>query len=645
MGVSIKKTVKKMTILNKLFFITPAVFLTVSLSCMDAVLVSNGRTAPLEIHNLSARLVNGKAQLTWDAPAIRPSFYRIYRTTKIDSLGNPVVSTWKSFDAQSVVDSMATFFEDFPGVENDKYFYTIQGINVVINSDMQTDTVRGPLSKVAACIIGNAIRFYLYDSNLGSEYYTSGTGITAILSDPRLEVDSVRFTQSELIDTGTGLFNANDYSLPDSPIDDKRQIEALRKVGYITSKQSVILNRVPLFNGASHKVGLSLTNHYPLTLSKGFGKKNAYAQVFFKSGVIDTIVALIQTKPPKIQLDLRTPPDAMKDTLVEGSAKRIAILYGDELLFGVNVFAGEYIDTEFEAWILFRKEHSSLVGEGDNPFDSKTTPAESEWIMTKPITYSLTAKGDMHNSDTVYSFPLSLKKDSRYFVFDNILRGKGLKLIQNIVANGSEVVRNANHALFDSLQVSELMANGRKEFFFVTRFHDTQFQDDIIRVLGVNEDMDSLVIARDVYLPQIKQQAAAKLNPYHIAEKQIISDVFSYALDSISITDKGGYAPTVAVSLIMALKPQSMVFDTVRRRKVTLPMLEQLPHYEKSFNVQQFGNVVKRVVFENIDPRLWTSGEYIFAVKVRDSYGNVGIANMADKVDKNPFLVTVKTSY
>lgn len=614
-----------------------------SLSCTNAVQVSNTNVEPALVQNLKAVVEGEKVLLTWETPPAAPTFFRLYRTTSADSLGQPDSMTWLSYDRQKFIGASKSSFLDLPGVEHGRYYYAIQGGNVVVGSDRQSDTLFGPLSQFAFCDIGNAIRFFLFDTTISSEYSANVRTVIAKVLDPRLELDSVRFTNSELVDTGTGLFEPTAQLDIAHPLDDAKQLLALNNIGWPTAKRTkASIVRVPLFKTGGFKIGTNTNNSFPFLLSEGFGKKFSYAQVRYKNGQIDTVLDFIETVPRKVNLELRNTRQTMFDTSLSdnlsggGNYKRNAIIYGKELLFGVKNFAGNSIDTAFDAWIVFANDKANET----RPFRENDV-----WYMTKPITYSLTGKGDRHNADTVYSFPLSIVGDNRYFTFDNLLKGKGTAPVENIQANGSEQIRQANQNLFNKLQQSEIRSIGRKRFLFVTRFRDTEFNTEFLRVMGASENSDSFFTCRDIYPPRVTQQVRAELNPYHINDGDVLSDVFSYALDSLSVTDVGGFAPTVAVSLVMARKPESMVWNKSKPDAITLELLEKLPHYEKMFDIPQYGFNIAKVIFEGIDPRKWTSGQYIFAVKVRDAFGNEGIAIPNVDSQYNPFLVNVKTSY
>jgi len=214
-----------------------------------------------------------------------------------------------------------------------------------------------------------------------------------------------------------------------------------------------------------------------------------------------------------------------------------------------------------------------------------------------------------------------------------------------VLAHDRDTSYVANMASFVYLLQSALDDKGKKQFLLVTRFVDTAFSDTITQILGQDRGVETERTCFDFYLPQIHVNTTAS-NPDHLGNDSVVTGPFSFALDPLSVLDSG-YAEVVSVELLIARKPDGMVWDkAVTPATVTRQMLAPWTYYAAPFPIPEPDSLayvpsweVHDVRWDDIDATAWVAGEYIMGVYIRDEYGQDGFANVWKAASTNPWLV------
>jgi hypothetical protein len=298
------------------------------------------------------------------------------------------------------------------------------------------------------------------------------------------------------------------------------------------------------------------------------------------------------------------------------------------------VFGDESINPDFKLWLMYHPTEYQI--------DASTFKFSDPWMATAPLQYSLTGRGDLHNSEQEYQFPFTIDGPRADEAFSSLTEGSGPVWTQMTVAGGDPEYKKAFADAFSYLSSYSTKTFGRKGFLIVARFTENTFNDDIAYAYGYSSG-DTLVTCRDVYLPLVNFEKNPNKNPDHIDEGDTLTNVFSFTLDSVSLEDKGGFAKIVETGLYMAKKPAGMLWNDSTRALITIDSLISYSNNYYRVLVDKPDYEVQEIVFKDIDPRDWTSGDYIFAIYVRDEFGNEGLANTVERSDYNPFLVTVKS--
>jgi hypothetical protein len=414
---------------------------------------------------------------------------------------------------------------------------------------------------------------------------------------------------------------------------------------------------VPLFDSADglnaprvHPLGTSPDNAFAWRLPMGGGQKDVFAEVTYRSGTVDTIYDLIMTQPHRVEIVVRhetTGSSAtMKDTTVNTSAKSDVeiwetwkILYVPTLRFSVKIYGDSAVATDFDYWLM--------VSDGDQITPKIIRDNTAVWMMTRPVPASLTGRGVDHLSTYEYEFSLDTTNAQGRANLARLRTGNTLSPVK--LMDSALTLRQNLDTLFFLKQSG--LNKGKKEFLFVVRHREEFFDDVIINVLGYESEekvyTEVSSFYRDVYLPQMKLQTLN--NPYHLAEGAQISAPFTFALkDTPSVADSG-FADIEEIKLLVAKKPPTLAWDPKTTPK-TLGVNDLLlmRHYEYPIALEKPAYFLYNILWEDIDPRDWPTGEYLMAVVVRDQYGNEGFAGIwgsSTPKETNPWMVNVVTSY
>lgn len=625
---------------------------------------------PLSPQNLVGAFVGGRVSLTWQAPAFGEfEFYRVYRTTRLDTLGNVDTASMDAEGARRTIDKTTLSFLDVPGLDMVNYYYGVRAVQVrrrlycgttpydpffpncpSTEVDTITDTIEGPLSNLVAVSVGTRVRFDI----LRNVEFAESRQCTLFVYDPDLVLKSVRFTNVVGADTGSAVLpilpRAANADINDVSTISGRFNAVLGTGIYDLDAREVAVPTVPWFGPAGdepepvvYPVGTGAVTAIPWTLTRGGGQKQVYGEFTYATGERDTIVDFITAKPHKIEFVLRNSRETrdLRDTTAiidVTQKKKIAIVNGNSLDYSVKIFGDESIDTQFCTWMVFLDKYTNV--------DQAKSKGYYKWYFTAPKYESLTGVGDLHNSETVYRFPFAITGDGAREVFGTLAGASQKKYDPSLLveANGNDSIIASNIRQFDKVTDSDLEKYGRKGFMLLVRFRENAFDDDLVYVLGMQAGADTFWTERDIYTPSVSFQTNRSKNPDHIDNGDTLSAPFNFALDSVSIVDEG-YAFILETNLLIARKPDNVDFtDNAVRESISLEQLLSWPHNSFPFPVTNPNYQVLQVRWDNIDPRDWTAGDYLMAVTVKDEYGREGLAKSYKAKQPNPWLVTVKTS-
>ncbi|MBD3243675.1 MAG: hypothetical protein GF331_24000 [Chitinivibrionales bacterium] len=636
-----------MSVLRSLRFTTTALAIAAMLlwSCDGPLPAESAAEYRLAIPSLDAQFVNGKILLNWQAPTGDFDYYRIYRTTETDSLGNPDMSKLVSTLQRDSIDGSLLSFIDQPEPAEGMYYYAIRAVYI----DTSGTHEEGALSPVdaqgnvqlVAVQVGYDLRFSI---NRG-KVFTLVPQCSLIVEDPGHVLSSVRFTQirGESVPTG------QPPSLPDDPHD---QVRDLAVYGLLTGLSlPPDTGRVnfdiddpnnPVRTAVYDPARAVHTLPQQWTLLPGAGQKTVFAELTYANGTKDTVVDIIHTEPHRVGLTIRNTigedGGTVRDTSETYTKKnvetqvRMLIFYTNDIHFSVKVFGDKAIERDFDYWLLSARDYSTVT----ELLDSR------HWIMTMPRRGMLTAGEGLHSSDTVYSISVDTSAHSNgRETLDSLLVGRWADVDTLYTGNYAEQRRAFDLLLSSSLD-GRTDAKARKQFLLVARFRESYFQGSFIRVFGLSgPEGEETRTYRDVYPPLLRFNAGEQ-NEHHISEGDTIQGPFSFVLDTSSLIDSG-MAKITEVKLGVARMPTGFAWDP---STFTLGQFYTLSHELFPFTVEKPQAVIKDVRWDDIDPRDWTSGRYIMGIIYGNERGDEGFAWVwgGSLAGTNPFGVYISTS-
>jgi hypothetical protein len=596
----------------------------------------------LEVGGLTATYdpVNDAVLLTWGRPAGSFHFYRIYRTTVVDSQGNPDTTTLEATLERAWVHPSLTSFSDIPSASDGVHYYGIRAVRV----EPTGDTTFGVLSprdaggnlSLAACTVGEDVRFYI---NNRDEYTLSN--ICTLFVDARVGVPaSVRFTQV----TGDSLGADTVATIPG---DVDNQAAELITTGFYDpgGTGAQVIGRVNFDADDPHNALRTLVpvnagvNRFAWTLLPGSGQKNVWAEISWANGSRDTVAAFIKPQPHKVELVFRHSEAVQKDTAewiqpgneILGRVKA-SFFYTSKLRFSVKVFGDSTIDSTFECWIMTGTRYEQC---GSDDFRRKP------WMMTLPQTRHLTGLGDRHNPDQVYTLNFDISTPEGRNTLDTIrIANRAISGIRD--TTGYEVGRNC----LDSLTDNARREFAKKQFILVVRFRERFFGGNFTIVYGYDGNDELLRCYRDVYLPVVAINNSVQ-NEYSIWEGDTVSQPFSFALDSLSVFDSG-YADIESIELLIARLPQGYEWHAdMSSRGLSLDSVLSFSHFAYSYPLEESNYFATEVQWDNIDPREWSTGHHLMGVVVSDNKGNreFGYCVEGTAARHNPWRVYISSNY
>jgi hypothetical protein len=620
------------------------------LSCSEALSPQPIDQYRLVVPTLTAvyQADSGYVRLTWTPPNGSFSHYRIYRTTEVDTVGNADTSTLVSDLRRANVPSAATSFNDLPEPSDGVYYYGIRAVRVD-----GADTVEGALSpldsrgavSLVQCTVGVNVHFNINQSDV----FTLTRECSLYVVDPGHLLTTVRFTQYR-----RGGVAAVDTIARDT----YGQLRDLIRSGFLSSTSAASTSDTgsPDFGAAdtaNQTTPVYLPDdagqRFPWKLLPGAGRKAVFVEFTYRDGHKDTVVDFIQTQPHKVEVVFRTPMGSFgslrKDTTeltnpldsAGGAKSKISIFYTSTFDFSVKVFGDSSIDPDFDVWLI-TSTNNEYIHRG------KFKLATINWLMTRPVGYQLTGKGTLHNSDAVYPLQLNGSNAEGNLALSALKMGNMSAFTADTTGSFATM-----YTMFSNLRAAAQTTVGRKGFLFVARFKETYFGGAFVVVYGYDANNNELFRTyRDVYIPVAQVMNLLNKNPDRLPNNAVVRAPFNFALDSVSVFDRG-LAKITDVKLVIARLP----VDSTGRGIPTPPGItyNQILSFSNSvfpFQVEKPDTMLTKVRWDNIDPRLWTTGDYLVGVVVQDDKGNTGFANVIDEnksAQPNPWRINVRTSY
>ncbi len=605
----------------------------------------------LEIPSLTANYNNGVIDLTWEAPEGSFDYYRVYRTTETDPLGNPDMSKLVSTLQRDSIAKTRLSFVDQPEPAEGTYYYGIRAVRIADDGTHEEGAL-SPLdaqgnTQLVAVEVGYDVRFTI---NRDDEY-TLTPSCSLIVEDPDHVLSSVRFTQirGDSVATGAG-----------EPVDEKdlyNQVRDMNAYGLLlppgvsysvpdTGRINFEVddpwnpNRTPHYDASRGVHGLAWQ------LKPGSGRKSVYAELTYNTGTKDTVTDIIYTQPHNVALTIRNSSDIETGTVRDTSESylnaqgqesevQMLVFYTDTIRFSVKVFGDRAIERDFEYWLVSAKAWSDAA-----PNSLQKKP----WIMTTPQSASLTDTGGLHDPGAVYSIDVDTVSARGKTLFDTLLAGK-----RNDVDTLFTGPYREQKEWFDKLFSSGLYEGdnrARKQFLLVARFKESYFGGSFLLVYGLNgPDVEETRTYRDIYPPLVKYDNGEE-NEHRLAEGDTVNGPFTFALDTASLIDSG-LARITDVRLGIARLPSGYEWSPDSAGDFTLDDFYSLSNEVFAFSVEKPAAVIKDVRWEDIDPTEWTSGHYLVGIIYANARGDEGFAWVwgdTKYVGTNPFRVYVSTS-
>lgn len=586
--------------------------------------------------------------LAWTpAPGVF-DFYRIYRTSKTDTLGNPDMETLQSTLIRDSIGSGQASFEDVPDLDVGTHFYGI----VAVRRGPDGEEFEGQLSPIGPTgapalvrvVVGDDVVFTI---NRG-ELDTDNKLCSLFVFDSAHAVQSLRFTQIKVGQPPDG------GAQPVFDNDPFGQVRDLVAYGLLDVDSTLPDTGTPDFSVSDAYGNTNRAVYDPnrglfaqeWTLLPFAGRKTVWVEVRYADGRVDTIPDLIRTKPHKVDLVLRNSTAAVggsvKDTSVQyispkggdTTSIRMLVLYNNTIRFSVKNYGDEGIEPEFEYWLVTNQFYAEAT-------KSLLNKRGSGWLMTMPQKASLTGRGDLHEQETEYVASVDTNLQLGRNTLDSLLFG----LEGESDSLGSVRDYALNRELFDYMRSQASWDYGRKQVLLVARFTESSFGGQFIRVFGLAgpEDEEARLF-RDAYMPLVLYNNSER-NPYALEEGDFINGPFTFALDTSSVRD-GGLARVTSVRLVIGRLPDGYVWDSLATPLTMTPeTVYGFNHEILDFPIDKPSSLIKHVIWEDIDPRSWTSGYYVFGVVVTDDRGNEGFAGVDAEVNlRNPFRVYISTN-
>jgi hypothetical protein len=141
-------------------FLSTIVFIV--LSCVKNPLPPEISVWDVRVTDLSAHYNDTTVVLSWSKPSGDFDYYKIYRTTQLDSIGNPDTQSLVSTESRSFVDSSALSFVDIMEPGEGIYYYGIRPAKRFSASLVR----QGLLSNVVPCTVGTLVRLTINHNDL-----------------------------------------------------------------------------------------------------------------------------------------------------------------------------------------------------------------------------------------------------------------------------------------------------------------------------------------------------------------------------------------------------------------------------------------------------------------------------------------------
>lgn len=643
-------------------------------------------------------------RLNWNAPLWTASvpldsmFFKVYRTTALTADSQPDTSAMSSTEQRSFVAITATTFYDVLDLENLSYYYGIRAQRIVSRVNGGLDTVEGELSNISSTKAGGNISFSIG----GGDIFTATDKSNLKLVDWKRRIKSVRFTQKtfELLKKANGSSIVVNFDDPANP-PDSQTISSLIASKLIDANGKLMdsvsyTRRVPQFdandpaNITSYQLS-DTTTIKPWTLSQGNGEKWVFAELTYNdTNAIDTLSDYIKIQPYRVKVTYRNKMGESTDATMRikevNSNPAGYVIYKPFIDFSLVTFSDSTFDTDFNYWIVIPDStHNQLFDQSGKEIILKANNAP--WIETKPRAASLTGIGSIHDYQNVYHYSLdTLSPDGKEnlsalrittqspddlgahafrligeeAINENCVTGSYFgenPLIYNSLVGFSAVqTKNTGSSSIDNFNRIKAIINkglapaqyATKLFMVVIRMKGRFFNDT--RTIITRRDMAGrLVEAQKTYFDWYQPTMAnitkdeIKKSRSWLGNDSLITSIFDYTL----IPDKSifdvGLANIKAIDLIIAQKPDTMEWDKATTPlRLTENQLLGFRHVLLPYPIRAKQSSFSNVIWENINPMEWPSGDYIMAVVTEDQYGNRGFAPVSSETS-NPFRVFIQT--
>jgi hypothetical protein len=229
-----------------------------------------------------------------------------------------------------------------------------------------------------------------------------------------------------------------------------------------------------------------------------------------------------------------------------------------------------------------------------------------------------------------------------------LIRGAGSTVKDSVIDTDTTGIHNK--LLVDSILTSQI-GFCRKGFIFITRFTEKYFGEKIIYVVGYEGSEEVMRTYRKYMPPIMTTQFVVKGTQAvpAIGEGSVLIQPFNFFLDSATSIIDNGFARITRVSLIMAKKPDDLIWTNPLSAVKQLTPNKLIYEYRATvfdYPLDHLSSSLQEIRWLNIDPRQWSSGNYLMGVAVRDEFGYWRFANTDYERFKttNPWMVTIKTA-
>ncbi|MBD3420774.1 MAG: hypothetical protein GF398_11705 [Chitinivibrionales bacterium] len=555
--------------------------------------------------------------------------------------------------------------------------------------------------------VGSNVSFNINQGDL----FTSTDKVSLYLNDPAGKIQSVRLTQNFTTfwakDNDTIQVNFDDPKNPPS----SHEIKQLLAGGWIQSDgklhRDVVEFEKALFDvydpanpNAEIESLQEGSNIIPWVLKQGNGEKRVFVELTHRlqgdtsngnttvsAARIDTVLDAIKIAPYRVRVTLRNRIGTNDETMRYFQSQ----LYGEYFLykpwikFSVSIFADTTFQREFHYWVGTSSARSHIF--------ERITANNLHWLETAPAIDSLTGTGPDHNDDNEYLYSIGDDEQGRENLSrllqtqatpQNELAFKltGSEGFNEIAVPGSYWGENPlyyntnsntlesqqrlvsgsykeNFEKFKRLEPIEVFNRGGKEFILICIFKGRFFNDTRTVVVGNSREIGpvkgGIRTYFDLYPPSI--QFIDQDNQNWISNDCTLVSSFDYELNATgSVTDKGK-ADIKDIRLIIARRPDNFpwtisyklnAYRNVTAENMTIQDLYEMRYFEFPFNIKVPDQNLNDVIWEDINPSDWPSGDYLMAIVTEDQFGNKGFAPILDYVAglkriTNPWMVTILT--